>query len=71
MLTRNQQAFVEAAIKEFGANSVLTRDGIHHVVETHGVSFPYWMTNKEEYRIGRGQYKLPSLGGEPVSVHTP
>ena len=71
MLTRNQQAFVEAAIKEFGANSVLTRDGIHHVVETHGVSFPYWMTNKEEYRVGRGQYRLPSLGGEPVSVHTP
>lgn len=70
MLTRNQQQFVEAATKEFGNGSILSRDGIQHVVDTHSVSFPYWFVNKSDYRVGRGQYKLPDLhqSHEPI-VH--
>jgi MoxR-like ATPase len=59
---KNQKAFIEAAESIFGIGSVLTRDGIQHVVETNGVPFPYWFVTKSEYRDGRGQYKLPDIG---------
>jgi len=59
---KNQKAFIEAAESIFGIGSILTRDGIQHVVETSGVPFPYWFVTKSEYRDGRGQYKLPDIG---------
>jgi len=61
-LNRNQMAFVKAAEDLFGVGSVLTRDGIQHVCEENDLSFPYWFTTKSEYRVERGQYKLPYIG---------
>ena len=61
-LNRNQIAFVKAAEKIFGVGSILTRDGIEHVCEEHGLSYPYWLVTKSEYRHDRGQYKLPNIG---------
>jgi MoxR-like ATPase len=61
-LNRNQTAFVKAAEQLFGVGSVLTRDGIDHVCEESNLSYPYWLVTKSEYRYGRGQYKLPSIG---------
>ncbi len=40
-LNRNQSAFVKAAEEIFGVGSILTRDGIQHVVEEADISFPY------------------------------
>jgi MoxR-like ATPase len=61
-LNRNQSAFVKAAEEIFGVGSILTRDGIQHVVEEADISFPYWFVTKSEYRVDRGRYKLPSIG---------
>jgi MoxR-like ATPase len=55
---KNALEFIKAAQDTFGVGSVLTRDGINHVVEETGVPYPYWF-KKESYRVGRGQYKLP------------
>lgn len=61
-LNRNQTAFVEAAESLFGVRSILTRDGIEHVCEEKGLSFPYWLVTKSEFRVDRGRYQLPSIG---------
>lgn len=63
---RNALAFIEAAEQEHGQCAVLTRDNIDVVVTKHKVPFPYWFTTKSEYREGRGQYKLPTIGAELI-----
>jgi len=63
-LNRNQLAFVKSAEDIFGVGSILTRDGIDQVVEEAGISFPYWFVTKSDYRVGRGQYKLPDIGNK-------
>jgi MoxR-like ATPase len=62
MLNKNALAFVEAASNEYGNGAILTRTGINEVVEKYGVPYPYWFVTKSEYRSGRGEYKLPTLG---------
>jgi MoxR-like ATPase len=57
-MNKNAQKFLDAARNAFGDGAVLTRDGVFSIVEETGVPFPYWFT-KDEYRVGRGQYKLP------------
>lgn len=74
-MNKNAKAFIEAAQATFGEGAVLTRDGIFNIVEETGLPFPYFFT-KDEYRVGRGQYKLPVVNmknkpevvKEPVSV---
>jgi MoxR-like ATPase len=63
-LNRNQRAFVKSAEDIFGVGSVLTRDGIDQVVEEANISFPYWFVTKSDFRVGRGQYKLPDIGNK-------
>ena len=70
-LNDNQRQFVVAAEKHYGANAVLTRDNISHVVSEEDVSYPYWLTNRTEHRAGRGTYQLPSLGKTPMKTREP
>ena len=67
---RNALAFIEAAEQEFGHEGVLTREDIDRVVSKYSVPQPYWFTTKTEYRVGRGQYKLPNIGTETITVQT-
>jgi hypothetical protein len=64
-MNRNAKAFVSAAAKIFGDGAILTRDGIQHVVDESGSPYPHWLVTKSEYRIDRGQYKLPRLSDTP------
>jgi len=64
-LNRNAKAFVAAAEELFGVGSILTRDGIQHVVEEKDVPYPHWFVTKSEYRVERGHYKLPDIGSKP------
>ena len=59
-MNKNATKFIEAAKSLFGDSAVLTRDGIQHVVDETGVPYPYWLVTKQEYRSGRGQYRVPS-----------
>ena len=70
-LNDNQRQFVVAAEKHYGANAILTRDTISHVVSEEDVSYPYWLTNRTEHRAGRGTYQLPSLGNTPMKTPEP
>ena len=70
-LNDNQRQFVVAAEKHYGANAILTRDTISHVVSEEDVSYPYWLTNRIEHRAGRGTYQLPSLGNTPMKTPEP
>ena len=58
-------AFIKAAENIFGVGSILTRDGIQHVVDESGAPFPYWLVTKSEFRYDRGRYKLPDIGTKP------
>jgi len=64
-LNRNQITFVKAAEELFGTGSILTREGINHVIEENDLSFPHWFVTKSNYRVDRGQYKLPNIGTKP------
>lgn len=65
-LNRNQTAFVAAAEKIFGIESVLDRNDIQRVSDEVDLPFPYWLVTKSEYRTGRGQYRLPNIGTKNV-----
>jgi len=70
-LNRNQIAFVKAAEELYGVGSILTRDGIEQVCEEKGLSWPYWLVTKSEYRHDRGRYKLPSIGVKHMTQNEP
>lgn len=63
-LNRNQISFVKSAEELYGVNSILNRDQIQRVVEENDISFPYWFVTKADYRVGRGEYKLPNIGSK-------
>ena len=68
---RNAQAFIVAAENKFGIGATMTRDDINRVVKEDNVPFPYWFTNKTEYRVGRGSYRLPELDNSVNTVEEP
>lgn len=74
-MNRNAKAFVEAATGLFGANAVLTREDIQRVVDTQGVPYPFWFVTRQDFRAGRGSYRLPDAPGGAktvtVAVSTP
>jgi len=64
-LNKNALAFIDAANEVYGGTGnaqILTRDGIAKVVDEKGVPYPFWLVTKSEYRVGRGQYKMPGNG---------
>lgn len=62
-MNRNAKAFVEAATSLFGANAVLTREDIQRVVDTKSVPYPFWFVTRQDFRAGRGSYRLPNAPG--------
>jgi MoxR-like ATPase len=66
-MNRNAKAFVQAASEIFGENAILSRDQIQHVVDERSVPYPFWFVTRQEFRSGRGQYRLPDA---PNAVRT-
>ena len=66
-MNRNVEAFIEACENMFGPNVIITRDGIAEVVAESGVPYPYWLVTKQEYRVDRGRYQVPKIGGKVYS----
>ena len=67
-MNKNAKAFVVACEERFGANAVVTRDGITQVCNESGAPYPFWLVTKNEYRFDRGQYKVPSSGEKIVKL---
>ena len=69
LMNKNAKAFVSAATEVFGPNAVVTRDDIQAVVENRKVPYPFWFVTRQEFRAGRGSYRLPDFpDGNPVVV---
>jgi MoxR-like ATPase len=69
LMNKNAKAFVSAATEVFGPNAVITRDDIQAVVENRKVPYPFWFVTRQEFRAGRGSYRLPDFpDGNPVVV---
>lgn len=62
-MKQNTKAFILAANEIFGENAVLTRDEIQRVVDEKNVPYPFWIVQRQEYRAGRGQYRVPTIFG--------
>jgi cobaltochelatase CobS len=58
-MNRNAKAFVSAATEVYGPNAVMTREQIQNVVESKSVPYPFWFVTRQEFRQGRGFYRLP------------
>jgi len=66
-MNRNAKAFVQAATELYGANAIMSRDQIQHVVDERSVPYPFWFVTRQEFRSGRGQCRLPDA---PNAVST-
>jgi len=67
-MNRNAKAFVESATELFGQNAILSRDQIQHVVDERSVPYPFWFVTRQEFRSGRGQYRLPNASSATPST---
>ena len=65
-LSASQKKFISAAVTEFCKGAELTKPDIQTVRVKYDTSWPRWITT-EEYRVGRGLYKLPN----ETDVETP
>jgi midasin (ATPase involved in ribosome maturation) len=62
-MNRNQKKFIAACEELFGKSAIVTRDGITEICNESGAPYPYWLTNNQQYREGRGNYRVPVLDG--------
>ena len=65
-LTPAKKEFVVLASKKFGDGAILTRNQINEFAKEAGVPAPSWL-KKNEYRVGHGQYQLPTDSVSSVS----
>jgi len=65
-LTPAKKEFVVLASKKFGDGAILTRNQINEFAKEAGVPAPSWL-KKNEYRVGHGQYQLPTDSTSSVS----
>lgn len=73
-ITAKNKEFIIAAQALYGVNATLNREEIDNVVSTLGVSYPYWMVSKSQYKVARGQFKVPTIDGDislPKQVNIP
>ena len=65
-LTPAKKEFVVLASKKFGEGAILTRNQINEFAKEVGVPAPSWL-KKNDYRVGHGQYQLPTDSAPSVS----
>ena len=61
-ITETQKQFVSTAKEMFGENTTeVTRQDVIKMINDKGVKYPVWLLKSPTYRIGRGQYSLPTF----------
>jgi len=61
-LTTTQQEFVSTAKEMFGDDTTqVSRQEVIKMINDKGVKYPVWLLKSPTYRIGRGQYTLPTF----------
>lgn len=62
-MNRNALAFINACERKYGENAIVSRDMIQEITNESGAPYPHWLITKSEYRAARGQYQVPTNGG--------
>jgi len=70
-LNQNQKDFLQAVKEVLGDKVIVNRAEIDQVVSEKGVKFPFWLTAKSTYRVGRGEYSLPGTNQVAPQVTIP
>ena len=58
-LTPTRQKFVDLASAKYGEGAVLSKSDIQEIYDANSIGWPKWFFGSE-YRVGRGEYKLPT-----------
>lgn len=66
-LTDTRRALLEvAAVEGFKAGSEISRNELTSLTSKHKLGFPYWLTEEESLKLGRGLFKIPETDGEII-----
>ena len=66
-----QKNFVSVAKEMFGENTTeVSRQDVIKMINDKGVKYPVWLLKSPTYRIGRGQYKLPTFEESMAQTNT-
>jgi len=66
-LTDTRRAFLEAvAVEGFKAGSEISRTELTSLTSKYKLGFPYWLTEEESLKLGRGLFKIPETDGETI-----
>jgi len=66
-LTDTRRAFLEAvAVEGFKAGSEISRTELTSLTSKYKLGFPYWLTEEESLKLGRGLFKIPESNGDTI-----
>ena len=61
-LLNTQKEFVSVAKDMFGENTTkVSRKEVVQMINDRSIKYPVWLLKSPTYRIGRGQYNLPTF----------
>ena len=61
-LINTQKEFVSVAKDMFGENTTkVSRKEVVRMINDRSIKYPVWLLKSPTYRIGRGQYNLPTF----------
>lgn len=61
MFTEKQKHFIDLVESRFGKEYIISRKQILDLQEENGIGYPNWLTTDDQYKIGRGMFKVPTL----------
>ena len=69
-LLNTQKEFVSVAKEMFGENTTkVSRKDVVKMIKDKSIKYPVWLLKSPTYRIGRGQYNLPTFE-DTMSIET-
>ena len=69
-LLNTQKEFVSVAKEMFGENTTkVSRKEVVRMINDRSIKYPVWLLKSPTYRIGRGQYNLPTFE-DTISTET-
>ena len=68
MLNDKQKVFVDILKKEYPDAMEVRRGDLLKIHKKHKLPFPYWLVNDDQYKVGKGMFKVPVDGSTNDAV---
>ena len=68
MLNDKQKVFVDILKKEYPDAVEVRRGDLLKIHKKHKLPFPYWLVNDDQYKVGKGMFKVPVDGSTNDAV---